>query len=73
MFFYRGGLRIIVGAPSTAMPGWIPTEYLCVDITDIGTLNRYLKIVLVTHDAHVIEAVDEVMDMALINKVENSQ
>lgn len=43
LFFHRGDLRIIVGASSTEMPGWISTEYPCVDIADNGTLNRYFK------------------------------
>lgn len=43
LFFHYGELRVIVGASSTAMPGWISTEYPCVDITDPASLNRYFK------------------------------
>lgn len=41
-------------------------------ISNLINTFRDRIIVFVTHDIHVIEAVDEVLDMALINKVEGS-
>lgn len=41
-------------------------------ISNLINAFRDRIIVFVTHDIHVIEAVDEVLDMALINKVEDS-
>lgn len=43
LFIHRGELKIIVGASSTAMPGWISTEYPCVDISKANSLNRYFQ------------------------------
>lgn len=42
-------------------------------ISNLINAFRDRIIVFVTHDIHVIEAVDEVLDMALINKVEDSR
>ena len=42
-------------------------------ISNLINAFRDRIIVFVTHDIHVIEAVDEVLDMTLINKVEDSQ
>jgi predicted SAM-dependent methyltransferase/GT2 family glycosyltransferase len=33
-------LKIIVGANGTSVPGWLSTDYPCVDVTDTRTLRR---------------------------------